>query len=92
MSPNIKNHLDGDAPTPEIQYVYNASITWNWARHVINSNIDIRDFYFFISRCKGAAKLKNRILMSKKWAILVNGISTWTSWCYLDFYEIHLKV
>ena len=22
-------------PTPDIQYVYNASITWNWARQVI---------------------------------------------------------
>ena len=23
-------------PTPDIQYVYNASITWDWARQVVN--------------------------------------------------------
>ena len=33
-------------PIPDIQYVYNASITWNWARQVIKSNTDISDFSF----------------------------------------------
>ena len=48
-------------PTPDIQYAYNASITWNWARQVIKSNTDISDFSF--SSADAKAILKNHILM-----------------------------
>ena len=51
-------------PTPDIQYAYNASITWNWARQVIKSNTDISDFSF--SSADAKAILKNHILMSQK--------------------------
>ena len=51
-------------PTPDIQYVYNASITWNWARQVIKSNTDISDFPF--SSADEKAIIKNHILMSQK--------------------------
>ena len=70
-------------PTPDIQYVYNASITWNWARQVIKSNTDISDFSF--SSADAKAIIKNHILMSQKWAIHVSGTSSGTSWCYFDF-------
>ena len=49
-------------PTPAIQYVYKASITWNWARQVIKS--DISDFSF--SSADAKAILKNHILLSEK--------------------------
>ena len=49
---------------PDIQYVYNASITWNWARQVIKSNTDISDFSFSSTDAK--AILKNHILLSQK--------------------------
>ena len=39
-------------PTPDIQYVYNASITWYWARQVIKSNTDISDFSFSSANAK----------------------------------------
>ena len=47
-------------------YVYNASIAWNWARQVIKSNTDISDFYFSSADAKAIfpAVLKNHILMS----------------------------
>ena len=51
-------------PTPDIKYVYSASITFNWARQVIKSNTDISDFSF--SSADARAILKNRILMSQK--------------------------
>ena len=50
--------------TPDIQYEYNASITWNWARQVIKSNTDIR--YFSFSSADAKAILKNHIRMSPK--------------------------
>ena len=50
--------------TPDIQYAYNASITWNWARQVIKSNTDISDFSF--SSADAKAILKNHILLSQK--------------------------
>ena len=70
-------------PTPDIQYAYNASITWNWARQVIKSNTDISDYSF--SSADAKAILKNHILMSQKMGN--------PSWCYFDFYfyEICLK-
>ena len=43
----------------------------------------------FLSSADAKAILKNRILMSQKWAIHVSGISTGTSWCYFDFHEIY---
>ena len=77
-------------PTPDIQYAYNASIAWNWARQVIKSNTDISDFFNLLMQ-----KLYFRITYSclKKWAIHVSGISTGTSWCHFDFnfHEICLK-
>ena len=51
-------------PIPDIQYVYNASITWNWARQVIKSNTDISDFSF--SSADAKAILKNHILLTQK--------------------------
>ena len=52
-------------PTPDIQYAYNASITWNWARQVIKSiNTDISEFSF--SSADAKAILKNHILLSQK--------------------------
>ena len=54
---NCVNNLD-------IQYVYNASITWNWARQVIKSNTDISDFSF--SSADAKAILKNHILLTQK--------------------------
>ena len=51
-------------PTPDIQYVYNASITWNWARQVIKSSTDISDFSF--SSADAKAILKNNILLLLK--------------------------
>ena len=51
-------------PIPDIQYVYNASITWNWARQVIKSNTDISDFSFLSADAK--AILKNHILLTQK--------------------------
>ena len=77
-------------PIPDIQYVNNASITWNWARQVIKSNTDISDFSF--SSADAKVILKNHILLSQKMAILVGGISKGTSWCCFDFHEIYLKV
>ena len=76
-------------PTPNIQCLYNASITWNWARQVIESNTDVSDFSF--SSADAKAILKNHILMSQK-CFYVSGISTGTSWRSFDFYEIYLKV
>ena len=51
-------------PTPDIQYVYNASITWNWARQLIITNTDISDFSF--SSADAKAILKKNILLSQK--------------------------
>ena len=51
-------------PIPDIQYVYNASITWNWARQVIKSNTDISHFSFSSADAKSI--LKNHILLSQK--------------------------
>ena len=48
----------------DIQYVYDASITWNWARQVIKSNTDINDSSF--SSADEKAILKNHILLSQK--------------------------
>ena len=44
-------------------YIYNASITWNWARQVIKSYTDVSDFSF--SSADAKAILKNHILVSK---------------------------
>ena len=51
-------------PTPDIQYAYNTSITWNWARQVIKYNTDISDFSFSSAGAK--AIFKNHILLSQK--------------------------
>ena len=51
-------------PTPNIQYVYNASITWNWARQDIKSNSDINEFFF--SSADAKAIITNYIIMSQK--------------------------
>ena len=51
-------------PTPDIQYLYNTSITWNWARQVIQFNTDIIDFSF--SSADAKAIIKTHILMSQK--------------------------
>ena len=51
-------------PIPDIQYVYNASIAWNWGRQVIKSNTDISDFSFASADAK--AVFKNHILLSQK--------------------------
>ena len=80
-------------PIPDIQYVYNASITWNWARQVIKSNTDISDFSFSSADAKDILKtLRITYFCLKKWKIPVSGISTGTSWCCFDFYEIYRKV
>ena len=73
-------------PILDIQYVYNASITWNWARQVIKSNTDTSDFSFSYLRI---TYLRITYFCLKKWAILASGINTGTSWCYFDFYEIY---
>ena len=39
-------------PTPDIQYAYNASKTWNWVRQVIKSNTDIMTFLFHLQMQK----------------------------------------
>ena len=70
-------------PTPDIQYVYNASITWNWARQVLNLILTLVTFLFHLQMQK--LYLRITYFCLKKWAILVSGISTGTSWCCFDF-------
>ena len=61
--------------------------------YIIKSNTDISDFYF--SSADAKAILKNHKLMSQKMGNSCDWnkyVSTGTSWCCFDFYEIYRKV